>query len=97
MSTFEITLHLAGIKTKEGDEILGVVKEIETGSISRIVFENGSMLWLRYFSKFVFNPGTSHMMMCDKWLGSGVNTIDSLEYWKEFREAVKEIATMYEY
>ena len=76
MDEFEIMLHLAGIKTKEGEELLSVVKEIETGYVRRIVFENGSMLWFRYFSKFIFNPGTSHMIY-DRWIGSGDNTVDS--------------------
>ena len=96
MSTFEIMAHLAGIKTREGVELLSLIKEIETGSIYRIVFKNGSMLWVRYFSIFIFSPGTSHMVY-GKWSGTGAYTRESIEYWKEFREAVKEVALLYEF
>ena len=100
MKQFEVMINLAGIKTKEGEDFVKVVKEIRVPGDPRgwnecdIVLENGSVCFVSMFS-VRYNAGTSRVMGADRIYGFHQSGMDT--FWSEFRRAMTEIAGLYEF
>lgn len=101
MTQFEVMINLAGIKTKEGEDFVKVIKEIRVpGNCRRwlsecdIVLENGSVCFVS-MSSIMYNAGMSLGMFGDKIYN--FNQIGTDIFWSEFRRAMTEIAGLYEF
>lgn len=101
MTQFEIMINLAGIKTKEGEDFVKVIKEIRVPGSYRwlwnecdIVLENGSVCFVSRYS-VRYNAGMSLGMFGDKIYN--FDTISGDTLWSEFRRVMTEIAGLYEF
>lgn len=100
MTQFEVMINLAGIKTKEGEDFVKVVKEIRVpGDWNQmnecdIVLENGSVCFVSVF-RVRYNAGMSLGMFGDKIYN--FDTINMDTFWSEFRRAMIAIAGLYEF
>jgi hypothetical protein len=101
MTQFEVMINLAGIKTKEGEDFVKVIKEIRVPGNSRwlgnecaIFLENGSVCAVSMHS-VRYNAGMSLGMFGDKIYNFNQIGIDA--FWSEFRRAMTEIAGLYEF
>ena len=101
MTQFEVMINLAGIKTKEGEDFVKVIKEIRVPGNSRwlgdecaVILENGSVCFVSRYS-VRYNAGMSLGMF-----GAKIYNFDAISrdtFWSEFRRAMTEIAGLYEF
>lgn len=100
MTQFEVMINLAGIKTKEGEDFVKVIKEIrDPGVDSRsysfdIQLENNSICFVSIFS-VRYNAGMSSSMFDNRIYN--FNQIGMVIFWSEFRRVMTEIAGLYEF
>lgn len=104
MTQFEVMINLAGIKTKEGEDFVKVVKKVlvraDWNRIPEcdIYLENGSicsvsMFSVRYSARY--SAGMSRVMSDNRTYN--FNQAGTGTFWSEFRRAMTEIAGLYEF
>lgn len=100
MTQFEVMINLAGIKTKEGEDFVKVIKEIRVPgdihwrNLFDIHLENGSVCFVGFLS-VRYNAGTSPNIFDSKIYN--FNQIGMDIFWYEFRRVMIEIAGLYEF
>lgn len=100
MTQFEVMINLAGIKTKEGEDFVKVIKKVLVpGDWNRmtecdVYLENGSICFVSMFS-VRYNAGMSSSMLNEKTFL--FNQIGMDIFWSEFRRVMIEIAGLYEF
>lgn len=98
MTQFEVMINLAGIKTKEGEDFIKVIKHIGISvanmSLFELYLENGNICFVNQF-RVRYNAGTTTCPLTDvvyNFYETGTDT-----FWSEFRRAMTEIAGLYEF
>ena len=100
MTQFEVMINLAGIKTKEGEDFIKVIKEIRApdgvsmNNAFNIYLENGNVCFVGMFS-VRYNAGMSLNIFDNRIYN--FNHIGMDTFWSEFRRAMTEIAGLYEF
>lgn len=100
MTQFEVMINLAGIKTKEGEDFVKVIKEIVVSGVDfrgcsfDIRLENNSICFVSLFS-VRYNAGSSNAMCGNRIYN--FNQIGMDTFWSEFRRVMTEIAGLYEF
>lgn len=100
MTQFEVMLHLVGIKTKEGEDFVKVVKDVvHTGSwdLFTIRLENGSLVRVSYLS-VCYNGGVSNSSLNERgYILDNPDFTEGPRFWQEFRKAMIKVAQLYEF
>jgi hypothetical protein len=98
MTQFEVMINLAGIKTKEGEDFVKVIKHIGISvarmSLFELYLENGNICFVYQF-RVRYNAGTPPAPLTDvvyNFCEIGTGT-----FWSEFRRVMIEIAGLYEF
>ncbi len=100
MTQFEVMINLAGIKTKEGEDFIKVIKKVlvradwNRMTECDIYLENGSICFVSLFS--VRYSASNSRFMQDTRIYN-FNHIGMDTFWSEFRRAMTEIAGLYEF
>lgn len=100
MTQFEVMINLAGIKTKEGEDFVKVIKKVLVpGDLNRrsecdIYLENGSICFVTLFS-VRYSAGMSSIMWDNRVYNFDAISRDT--FWSEFRRVMTEIAGLYEF
>ena len=98
MTQFEVMINLAGIKTKEGEDFVKVIKHIGFSVVKMTLFdiylENGSICFVS-LCLVRYNAGTSPSIFGDRVYH--FNQIGMDTFWSEFRRVMVEIAGLYEF
>ena len=101
MTQFEVMINLAGIKTKEGEDFVKVIKEIRVpGNCNgllcefNVYLENNSICFVSLF-RVRYNAGMSSSMFDNRIYN--FNQIGMDTFWPEFRRVMIEIAGLYEF
>lgn len=99
MTQFEVMINLAGIKTKEGEDFIKVIKEIIVpdgvfmNNSFNIYLENGNVCFVNILS-IKYSNGTSSLNMLNGRIFP-FNQIGMDTFWSEFRRVMIEIAGLY--
>jgi hypothetical protein len=93
MTQFEVMINLVGIKTKEGEDFVKVIKHIGFSVVKMTLFdiylEDGSIYYVNKFG--VRQSGGTY------YLFSNYGKTSTKTFWSEFRRAMTEIAGLYEF
>lgn len=103
--TFDIMVAFAGIQTKEGHPFIDCIEAIREDVALygfTVILENGMSLSGGYLARFTLNPYRNPRYHQSHTFNNtpenvSLTTIGTPEYWQEFREAVKEVAKIYEF
>ena len=98
MTQFEVMINLAGIKTKEGEDFVKVIKHISFPVANMTLFdiylENNSICFVNILN-VRYNAGMSSSMLNERIFP--FNQIGMDTFWSEFRRVMIEIAGLYEF
>ena len=102
INEFDILLCFAGVKTKEGQDFINCIEDIQIGGklyfVFRVTFKNKTYIDGEFMSVFRFNPSYSHMVLMGKFYKEyPLFCAGTPGYWKEFRKVVKDVASFYEF
>lgn len=100
MDSFEILLNMTGISTPSGVEIVKEVKEVviiggHWPEVAKVILTDGWIFVLGFHSLFKLQAELSTASSLVTF-GSNSFMYGDEGYWREFREAVKEVALIYE-